>query len=67
NLGATRYYDSIIFNVIGKDPQAASDDVERTVRKDVKLVYEESKKSGTMPREVAEKIFAPDTFDTPDI
>ena len=67
NLGATRYYDSIIFNVIGKDPQAASDDVEKIVRKDVKLVYEESKKTGKMPREVAEEIFAPDTFDTPDV
>ncbi len=67
NLGATRYYDSIIFNVVGKDPQAASDDVEKIVRKDVQLVYAESKKSGRMPREVAEDIFVPDTFDTPDI
>ena len=67
NLGATRYYDSIIFNVIGADPQAASDDVEKIVRKDVRLVYEKSKKSGRPPREVAEEIFAPDTFDTPDI
>jgi len=67
NLGATRYYDSIIFNKIGKDPQAASDDVEEIVRKDVRLVYEESKRSGRTPRDVAEDIFAPDTFGAPDI
>jgi glutamate dehydrogenase (NAD(P)+) len=67
NLGATRYYDSIIFNVIGPDPQVAIDDVEAIVRKDVRLVYEEAKRSGKMPREVAETIFRPDTFTDPDI
>lgn len=67
NLGATRYYDSIIFNTIDADVQQASDDVEKIVRKDVRLVYEGTKKSGKRPRQVAEEIFAPDTFDTPDI
>ena len=67
NLGATRYYDSIIFNTIEADVQEASDDVEKIVRKDVRLVYEEAKRSGRMPRAVAEEIFAPDTFSYPDI
>ncbi len=67
NLGATRYYDVIIFNTIGKDLQAACDDVESIVRKDVRLVYHEAKKQNRMPRAVAEEIFAPDTFDTPDL
>ncbi len=67
NLGATRYYDSVFFQVVGKNTQEACDDVEKIIRKDIKLVYEASKKSGKKPREVAEEIFAPDTFDNPDI
>lgn len=67
NLGATRYYDSILWNVIDKDPQAAIDDVEAIIRKDVRLLYDEMKKTGEMPRETAERLFEPDTFDTPDI
>lgn len=67
NLGATRYYDSIMWGVVGKDPQAAVDDVERIIRKDVRLLYDEIRRTGEMPRQVAERIFAPDTFDTPDI
>jgi glutamate dehydrogenase (NAD(P)+) len=67
NLGATRYYDSVIFNVIGPDPQEAIDDVEKIVRKDVQKVYREAKRSGRPHRAAAEEIFAPDTFDTPDI
>lgn len=67
NLGATRYYDSIIFNVIEDDPQAASDDVEMIVRKNVQVVYAKSKAENRMQREVAEEIFAPDVFDDPDI
>ena len=67
NLGATRYYDSVIFSKIGKDPRQASDDVEETVRGNVRLIHEESEKTGMTPRQCAEEIFAPDTFDTPDI
>ncbi len=67
NLGATRWYDSVIFNVVSSDPQEGIDDVEQIIRKDVKLVYNEAKKSGRKPRVVAEEIFAPDTFDAPDM
>ena len=67
NLGATRYYDSIIFNKIGLSTQQAIDDVEAIIRKDVRLVYNEAKKSGKKHREVADEIFKPDTFDYPDI
>jgi len=67
NLGATRYYDSIIFNKIGLSTQEASDDVEKIVRKNVNLVYSEVKRSGRKYRDVAEEIFEPDTFDYPDI
>lgn len=67
NLGATRYYDSIIFGVVKADPQAAFDDVEKIVRKDVKLVYEKSKAENKPQRQVAEEIFEPDVFDNPDI
>jgi len=66
NLGATRYYDSIIFGVIGPDPQAAIDDVEAIIRKDVRLVYNGCRVTGKRPREVAETIFKPDTFTYPD-
>jgi Glutamate dehydrogenase/leucine dehydrogenase len=67
NLGATRYYDSILWHVVDKDPQAAIDDVEAIIRKDVRLLYDEIRKTGEMPRQIAERIFVPDTFDTPDI
>lgn len=67
NLGATRYYDSIMWGVVGQDPQAAIDDVETIIRKDVQLLFAEMKKTKEMPRKIAERIFAPDTFDTPDI
>jgi len=67
NLGATRYYDSIIFNKIGLSTQEASGDVEMIVRKNVNLVYNEVKRSGRKYRDVAEEIFKPDTFDYPDI
>lgn len=67
NLGATRYYDSIMWGVVGKDPQAAIDDVEYIIRKDVQKLYAAVKASGDMPRVAAERLFRPDTFGTPDI
>ena len=67
NLGATRYYDSIIFNKIGLCTQEASNDVEKIVRRNVRLVHEKAKESGRKHRVVAEEIFEPDTFDYPDI
>ena len=57
----------MLYEVITADPQAAIDDVEMIIRKDVRLVYETAKRANRIPRDVAEEIFAPDTFDGPDI
>lgn len=67
NMGAIRFYDAIIFGLIKKDPQDAVDDIERLIRKNTRLVFEEAKKQGRTQREVALELFAPTIQDTPDI
>lgn len=67
NLGAIRFYDSVIFGVVGKDTQAAVDDIEQLCRRNVRKVFEEAKKQGKTHREVSMEIFAPSIVGTPDI
>ncbi len=67
NTGGVRIYEALVFRIV-KDavPQDIVDDTERIVRKQVRRLFEEAKKTGRYTRDIAREIFAPDTFDTPD-
>ncbi|HCU08534.1 MAG TPA: Glu/Leu/Phe/Val dehydrogenase [Clostridiales bacterium] len=68
NTGGVRIYEALVFRVV-KDPvpQDIVDDTEMIVRKQTRRLFEEAKKTGRYTREIAREIFAPDTFDTPDV
>ena len=68
NTGGGRIYEALVFRIV-KDPvpQDIVDDTERIVRKQTRRLFEEADKTGRYTREIARQIFAPDTFDTPDI
>ena len=67
NLGGIRIYDVAVFGLVPCEPQAIVDDTTNLIRKNTRLVFEKAKKEGRGTREVARELFAPDTFDTPDI
>ncbi|MBR0599144.1 Glu/Leu/Phe/Val family dehydrogenase [Sinanaerobacter chloroacetimidivorans] len=67
NLGGIRIYDVAVFGLVPCEPQAIVDDTTELIRKNTRLVFEKAKKEGKGTRDVARELFAPDTFDTPDI
>ena len=68
NTGGVRIYEALVFRIV-KDPvpQDIVDDTEMIVRKQTRRLFEEAKKTGRYTRVIAREIFAPDTFDTPDV
>lgn len=68
NIGGIRIYEALVFGIV-KDavPQDIVDDTEMIVRKQIRRLFEEAERTGRYTRDVAKEIFAPDTFDTPDI
>lgn len=68
NTGGVRIYEALVFRIV-KDPvpQDIVNDTEMIVRKQTRRLFEEARKTGRYTREIARQIFAPDTFDTPDI
>ena len=67
NLGGIRIYEVAVFGLVPCVPEAIVNDTETIIRKNTKLIFEKAKESGKTTRQVAREIFAPDTFDTPDI
>lgn len=68
NTGGIRIYEALVFGIVKEAvPQDIVDDTEMIVRKQIRRLFEEAKKTGKYTRDVAKEIFAPDTFDTPDI
>ena len=74
NLGGIRIYEAVIFRLVKienmNDADAAAAIVKDTVdliRKQTRLVFEESKKTGEFTRDVARRLFTPDKSDTPDM
>lgn len=74
NLGGIRIYEALIFRVCKieemNDEDAAKaivDDTTELIRRQTRLVFEESDKTGEYTREVARRLFTPDKSDTPDI
>lgn len=74
NMGGIRIYEAVIFRIVKienmNDEDAAAAIVKDTVdliRKQTRLVFEESKKTGEFTRDVARRLFTPDKSDTPDM
>ena len=68
NAGGIRIYEALVFGVVKEAiPQDIVDDTEMMVRKQIRRLFEEAKKTGKYTRDIAVEMFAPDTFDTPDI
>jgi len=68
NTGGVRIYEAIVFRLVKEAvPQDIVDDTERIVRKQIRRLFEEAKKTGKYTRDIAREMFAPDTFDTPDM
>lgn len=74
NLGGIRIYEAVIFRIVKienmSDQDAAAAIVKDTIdliRKQTRLVMEESRRTGEFTRDVARRLFAPDKSDTPDV
>lgn len=67
NLGGIRIYEVAVFGLVPCTPEAIVEDTESIIRKNTRLVFEKAKAEGKTTRQVARELFAPDTFDTPDI
>ena len=68
NVGGIRIYEAIVFRIVKEAvPQDIVDDTEMIVRKQIRRLFEEAKRTGKYTRDIAREMFAPDTFDTPDI
>lgn len=67
NLGGIRIYDVAVFGIVPCEPEAIVNDTVNLVRKNTRLVFEKAKKENRPMREVADELFTPDIFDTPDI
>ncbi|SDJ28097.1 Glu/Leu/Phe/Val family dehydrogenase [Natribacillus halophilus] len=59
NVGAIRFYESVIFGLIDPKPQAVIDDIEQLCRKNTYHLLSESKKQKKYQREVAYEVFRP--------
>lgn len=67
NLGGIRIYEVAVFGLVPCEPEAIVNDTETIIRKNTRLIFEKAKAEGKTTRQVARELFAPDTFDTPDI
>ena len=67
NLGGIRIYEVAVFGLVPCEPDAIVEDTTSLIRKNTKLIFEKAKETGKTTRQVAREIFAPDTFDTPDM
>ncbi|NCB43013.1 MAG: Glu/Leu/Phe/Val dehydrogenase [Clostridia bacterium] len=68
NTGGVRIYEAIVFRIVKEAvPQDIVDDTEMIVRKQIRRLFEEAKRTGKYTRDIAKEMFAPDTFDTPDM
>jgi len=66
NLGGIRIYDAVIFGLVPPKPEAIVKDTEDLIRKNVRRLFEEAKKTGGYTRDLAYELFAPDKSDCPD-
>lgn len=66
NLGGIRIYDVVIFGLVPPVPEEIVKDTETLIRKNIRLLFEQSKKTGRYTRDLAYEIFAPDKSDYPD-
>jgi glutamate dehydrogenase (NAD(P)+) len=67
NLGAIRFFDRTQFNLIEFTTEAAINDIEDIIRRNIKKVFEDAKKTGKTQREVAMKLFTPTIQDEPEM
>ncbi|QQK80765.1 Glu/Leu/Phe/Val dehydrogenase [Salicibibacter cibi] len=59
NLGAIRFYETVIFGLINPNSQAVIDDIEQLCRKNTHHLFEKSKEQSSYQRDVAYEIFRP--------
>jgi glutamate dehydrogenase (NAD(P)+) len=67
NMGGIRIYEVVVFGLVNPDPQSIVNDTMHLIRRQTRRLFEEARNTNRTMREVALEIFAPDTFDTPDI
>ena len=67
NLGAVRFYHSIIFGGLEHTPEAVLDDIEMVCRGNTKKLYEYCKENKMYQRDAAWKLFEPDASDPFDL
>jgi len=65
NLGGIRIYEVCLFQGL-TDPEAIISDTCGLVRRQTRRVFDLAEAEGISTREAAERLFVPDTFDTPD-
>lgn len=57
NLGAVRFYDAVIFDLVQPNPQAVIDDIEQLCRKNTFNLFTEARKLSSYQREVGYAMF----------
>ncbi|MBR5468364.1 MAG: Glu/Leu/Phe/Val dehydrogenase [Firmicutes bacterium] len=67
NLGAVRFYHSIIFGNLEQTPEAVLKDIEDVCRGNTRKLYEYCEENPMYQRDAAWKVFQPETFDPFDI
>ncbi len=67
NMGGIRIYEALVFGIVGAVPADIVKDTEDIIRKQTKKMFEKAKAENKTHRQVARELFAPDTFDTPDM
>jgi glutamate dehydrogenase (NAD(P)+) len=67
NLGGVRLYEVVVFGLVKPEPKAIVNDTMELVRRQIRKVSETARTRGVTARAAAKELFAPDTFDTPDI
>jgi glutamate dehydrogenase (NAD(P)+) len=66
-MGGIRIYDVVVFGLVAPEPESIVKDTVEIVRRQTRRLFEEADRSGRTTRQAAMEMFAPDTFDTPDI
>jgi glutamate dehydrogenase (NAD(P)+) len=66
NMGAIRFFDRVGFSLIDFTKEAVVADIDGIARKNVRKIFEESRRTGEYQRTIAKRLFAPSVQDEPD-
>ena len=66
NMGAIRFFDQVGFSLIDFTVDAVLADIDGIARKNVRMIFDENRRTGEYQRSIAKRVFAPSVQDDPD-